>query len=143
VELHRTEASQVAALHTRAGQWYLENGLVSEAIRHAVAGGDIAGAADLLAQRWSELLQRGDLAAITQALDRLGDETVRADPRLCLVRAWMTINLGQVSELSEWIEAAESALTGWPGRDAVAFGAAAGMLRCIEEYLTGDAGAAI
>jgi LuxR family maltose regulon positive regulatory protein len=143
VELQRSEGPALAGLHSRAARWYIENGLIPETIRHTVATGDIAGAADLLAQRWGELLQRGDLADITRALDCIGEEAVRVDPRLCLVRAWMTINLGRVPELIEWIEAAERALKDWPASESIAFQAAAGMLRCIEQYLTGDAGAAI
>ena len=143
LDLRRTEPAEIAALHRRAAGWFLQTGHLSEAIRHLVSAGDRADAADLLAARWSQLLQRGDLAAITQSLDVLGDDAVRADPRLCLVRAWMTINLGRVGELAEWIDAAEKALPAWDGDGTSAFGAAAGMLRCMEEYLTGDAGAAI
>ena len=143
LDLRRTEPAEIAALHRRAAGWFLQTGHLSEAIRHLVSAGDRADAADLLAAGWSQLLQRGDLAAITQSLDVLGDDAVRADPRLCLVRAWMTINLGRVGELAEWIDAAEKALPVWDGTGTSAFAAAAGMLRCMEEYLTGDAGAAI
>lgn len=143
VELERTERHGLPDLHRRAATWFLDNGFVAEAIRHATIGGDSQRAADLLAERWSDLLQRGDLAAITQALDALGDSVVRADPRLCLIRAWMTINLGRVTELGDWLDTAEIALKEWSGTDTADFTAAAGMLRCIEEYLTGNAGAAI
>ena len=129
VELGRTEASEIAALHRRAAGWFLQKGHLPEAIRHQVSAGDRADAADLLAAQWSRLLQRGDLAAITQSLDLLGDAAVRADPRLCLVRAWMTINLGRVTELGGWIDAAEKALPAWDGDGTSAFGAAAGSPR--------------
>src|SRR5207249_1308570 len=59
VELQRREGPAVAGLHARAAQWYTENGFVPEATRHAVAAGDAAAAADLLAHQWGELLQRG------------------------------------------------------------------------------------
>jgi LuxR family maltose regulon positive regulatory protein len=143
VELEHTEPWEIAALHRRAAEWFLERGYLPEAIRHRVNAGDRAHAGDLLVAQWSQLLQRGDLAAITQSLDLLGDGAVRADPRLCLVRAWMTINLGRVTELADWIDAGEKALTAWDGNDTTAFAAASWMLRCMEEYLTGDAGAAI
>jgi LuxR family maltose regulon positive regulatory protein len=143
VELERTAADEIPTLHRRAAGWFLENGHLPESLRHLVNAGDRLGAAELLAERWSELLQRGDLAAITQSLDLLGDETVRADPRLCLVMAWMTINLGRVTELTDWIDAAERALKDWDGESSTVFAAAAGMLRCIEEYLTGDTSGAI
>jgi LuxR family maltose regulon positive regulatory protein len=143
VELARTEPGEVRAIHGRAATWFLDHGHLPEAIRHFVHGGDRLSAADLLAARWSELLQRGDLAAITQSLDLLGDDIVRGDPRLCLIRAWMTINVGRVTELADWIDAADRALKDWAGKEGTAFTAATGMLRCIEEYLTGNAGAAI
>jgi LuxR family maltose regulon positive regulatory protein len=143
IELELTAPDQVRILHGRASGWFASRGYVAEAVRHAVAAGTPQTAAHLLADQWSNLLQRGDLAGIVQSLDILGDDVVRTDPRLCLVRAWMTINLGIVGDLADWIDAADSALQESDESDQSVFEAAAGMLRCIEQYLTGNAGGAI
>jgi LuxR family maltose regulon positive regulatory protein len=143
IELDLTAPDEIPNLHSRASRWFAEHGYVAEAVRHAVAADIPEAAADLLAEQWSNLLQHGDLAGIVQSLEALGDEIVRADPRLCLIRAWMTINLGRVGDLSDWIDAAYIALKEWGETDRTVFGAAAGMLRCIEQYLTGNATGAI
>ena len=69
---------------------------------------------------------------------------VTDDPRLCLTRAWIAVNAGRIDEIDRWIQAAERvARLDTDGADASSFEAAAGMLRCIHEYLEGDVGAAI
>ena len=40
-------------------------------------------------------------------LDRLPEERVLGDPRLCLIRAWVAINVGQLDDLDLWVAAAE------------------------------------
>ena len=142
VELRRSGAD-IDDLHRRAAAWLLRNGFVSDAIRHVTLASDVREAADLIAEHWASFLQRGDISAVIGWLDALGDDGVRADPRLCLIRAWMAINIGRIDDLPDWIEAADLAAKAWPGQEALTFTAAAAMLRCIAEYLSGDAGAAI
>ncbi|BBY41531.1 hypothetical protein MMAN_56650 [Mycobacterium mantenii] len=48
-ELRRTEPDLVADLHRRAATWFETEGLIDEARRHLVGGGDIARSADVLA----------------------------------------------------------------------------------------------
>ena len=142
LELQRSGAT-VDELHRRAATWLLRNGFVADAIRHITLARDEAEAADLIAEHWASFLQRGDVSAVIGWLDALGDDAVRTDPRLCLIRAWMAINIGCIDDLPDWIDAADEAAKAWPGQAALTFTAAAAMLRCIAEYLSGDAGAAI
>ena len=125
LELGRAELADIDDLHRRAAAWLLDHDLVAEAIRHTILADDEYEAAELIAEHWTEFLQRGELAAVIGWLDALGDDAVRADPRLCLVRAWMTINVGQVNELPGWIDVAERAAKEWSGQDAETFAAAA------------------
>ena len=143
LELSRSNPADVAELHRRAASWLLEHGLVADAVRHTTLARDEHAAADLIAEHWAAFLQRGELATVVGWLDALGDAVVRADPRTCLVRAWIAVNVGRINELPGWIDDAEAAARDWPTQDAVALTAAAAMLRCIEEYLRGDAGGAI
>ena len=143
LELDRTTTIDRAALHRRAAAWLLDHGLAADAIRHTTLAGDHHHAADLIAEHWPIFLQRGELSTVIGWLDALSEDAIRTDPRLCLVRAWITINVGRVNDLGDWIDAAERAAKEWPHHDATTLAAAAAMLRCIEEYLTGDAGAAI
>jgi LuxR family maltose regulon positive regulatory protein len=143
-ELDRAEPELVSSLHRRAAAWLRADGHVSEAIHHSTLAGDFADAADLIALHWSAFLQRGQLETVVGWLDALPDAAVADDPRLCLTRAWIAVNEGRIDEVDRWIEAANRATALGPaGDDAVSFEAAAGMLRCIHEYLEGDVSGAI
>ncbi|BBZ37068.1 LuxR C-terminal-related transcriptional regulator [Mycobacterium conspicuum] len=58
-ELQRSEPDLVADLHRRAATWLETEGLIDEAERHLVAGGDIARSADLIAADWCDKFNRG------------------------------------------------------------------------------------
>jgi len=143
-ELETAEPELVPELHRHASEWLRENGDVPQAIHHATLAGDFAASADLIALNWSAFLQRGQLESVAGWLDALPSDVVTDDPRLCLTRAWIAVNAGRIDEVDRWIEAAEQAAQlGSADGDAVLFEAAAGMLRCIHEYLEGDVGSAI
>jgi len=143
-ELEQAEPERIAALHRRAALWLREAGHVSEAIRHSTLVGDVEDAAELIALHWSAFLQRGQLETVAGWLERLPPEVVADDSRLCLTRAWIAVNEGRIDEVERWIEAAERATALSSGEEeTVSLEAAAGMLRCIHEYLEGDVGGAI
>jgi LuxR family maltose regulon positive regulatory protein len=143
-ELDQDEPELVPLLHRRAAAWLRDTGQVAESIHHSTLAGDFADAADLIALNWSAFLQRGQLETVASWLDALPHSAVADDPRLCLTRAWIAVNEGRIDDVDRWIEAADRATAlGSTGNDAVSFEAAAGMLRCIHEYLAGDVGGAI
>ena len=143
-ELTQTQPQLVPVLHRRAAAWHRQAGDVPEAIRHATAAGDHAEAAELIVRHWTDFLQRGQLHTVAGWLEELPAPVVTGDPRLCLTKAWLAVNTGQIDQLDRWIQAAEQAVRHGPARhDAVGFQAAAAMLRCIHWYLSGDVGQAI
>lgn len=143
-ELEQDEPELISSLHRRAAVWLRDAGHVSKAIHHSTLAGDFADAADLIALHWSAFLQRGQLETVAGWLDALPAAVVADDPRLCLTRAWIAVNEGRSEEVDRWIKAAERATRLGPvGEDPVSLEAAAGMLRCIHEYLEGDVGGAI
>ena len=76
---------EVAALHRRAAAWYLAAGRDRRGrSSHAAAGGDLDGAADLIAEHWAGYERSGWTATTERWLALLPPERVRADPRLCL-----------------------------------------------------------
>jgi LuxR family maltose regulon positive regulatory protein len=101
----------VAALHRRAGDWLGREGLLPEAIGHALAGG---AAQDAVA--WIEALTPTMFAtmsihrALTGWLASLPEPVVRARPLLCLARAWLLIHRVELEEAAVWIDAAARAL---------------------------------
>ena len=51
-------------LHRRAYEWHLREGLVAEAISHAIAAGDHGRAAELMAASWLSFVNRGELVTL-------------------------------------------------------------------------------
>ena len=101
----------VAALHRRVAAWYGREGLLPEAIGHALAGGAAADAAV-----WIEALMPRMFATMSvhqtlaDWLVTLGEPLVRTRPLLCLAQAWLLIHRVELVAAAAWIEAAESAL---------------------------------
>ncbi|MEZ4714073.1 MAG: LuxR C-terminal-related transcriptional regulator [Caldilineaceae bacterium] len=62
--LHQTYPAQIPTLHSRASQWYEQNGLHSEAIQHALAGQEWDRAMDLIDQIADSKLVRDRFAVI-------------------------------------------------------------------------------
>jgi LuxR family maltose regulon positive regulatory protein len=143
-ELNRTAPELVPELHRRACVWYHEAGAIHEAIEHATAASDYAGASALIAAHWYEFLQRGRQATVAAWIDRLPLETVTADPDLCLTRAWLGVNTGRLDEVDRWIEAAAHAAAGRPPPDGLPpLSAGVASLRAIHRYMEGNVGAAV
>jgi LuxR family maltose regulon positive regulatory protein len=138
-ELARAEPERVAALHRRASSWFHDHGSVSEAIRHAISAGDVAWASELIAGHWYRYLQRGRIETVAAWLEALGYDNVRGDAGLCLTKAWIGVNTGQLDEVARWIVAAERVGTGESPE--VESGVAA--LQEIHRYMDGDVDAAV
>ena len=63
--------ADIADLHRRAGRWYEDNGIIAEAIRHAVAAGDELSAARMVETRFHEVLNQEDWRRLARWLDLL------------------------------------------------------------------------
>ncbi|GIJ72980.1 LuxR C-terminal-related transcriptional regulator [Virgisporangium ochraceum] len=101
----------VAALHRRASAWLGREGLLPEAIGHAVAGGATEDAA-----AWVEALAPAMFATMSvhrilaDGLAALPERVVRGRPMLCLAHAWLLIHRVDLEPATAWTEAAASAL---------------------------------
>jgi LuxR family maltose regulon positive regulatory protein len=123
-ELIRTHPDEAVELHRRASKWHRQAGSIPEAIRHAVTAGDIVEAAELVARHWNRFFNMGELETVTGWLDALPLGVVTADARLSIARAWLAMDAGRLTEVEEWIAAAEKGLESGSPSDAD------GSLRC-------------
>lgn len=138
-ELRRNEPDLVADLHRRAAAWFEAEGLIDEAVRHLVAGGDIARSADLIAADWADEFNGGGMSTVAALLNLLPEETVLEDPRLSVARAWIALSVGQLDDAAEWIEAVE---TKSPDiGDGI--GAQVVVLRAVHSFKTAEVAAAL
>ncbi len=115
LELRRTLAEEMPALHRRAAEWFSEHGEVLDAIRHTQAAGDWHDAARLLADQSFSLTLDG-YAQTIQALMRAFPPG--ADyPELALVRAGNDLGQGRLDEAAAHLAIAGTyAVTAPPAR---------------------------
>src|SRR6185437_14065092 len=79
---------RVPELHRAAAEWYAEHGLPDDAIRHALAGGDTARAAELVEEHLEEQVwRRAQGATIAAWLAALPVEEIHRRPLLTLGQA--------------------------------------------------------
>jgi LuxR family transcriptional regulator, maltose regulon positive regulatory protein len=136
-ELLRSEPDRVAELHQRAAAWFEAEGLIDEAIRHLVAGGDTAKSADLVAAHWETEFNNGGLSTVSGWLDLLPGDIASQDPRLIAIRAWMAMNVGRFDNAHSCIETLEARLADGSA-DHYSLGAQLVALREVHAWKTGD-----
>lgn len=94
----RRSPEQIAALHSRASRWFADRDRVEEALDHALAAGDSASASGLVARRRQAAMNREDWHRLNGWLDRLPADSIEADPRLLMARAWCLSFLNRTGE---------------------------------------------
>jgi LuxR family maltose regulon positive regulatory protein len=107
LQLRRTLAEHVPALHRLAAGWFARHGHVVEAIEHTQAAGDWPDAARLLADHSFSLTLDGQAQTI-QVLLRAFPPGAGADPGLALVRAGGDLVQGRLDEAAAHLAVAET-----------------------------------
>ena len=149
--LQQDQPGRVPELHRNAAAWCEEHGLADDAIRHAVAAGEMVRAARLIERHFDTVyMSRGEGATIERWLSALPDDLVRSRPRLLLAQGLLAANHGRAEIVERSVEAAGRAPAG--GTDELfepTAGRAASLLvnvaalnalcRSYAAYLRGDA----
>ena len=79
---------QVAVLHRQASAWFDEQGLLDEALHHALAAGDLDLAARLMVAGIRDVINREDRPTLERWLRLLPEEIIQQQPGLLMIRAW-------------------------------------------------------
>ncbi len=90
------DQADVAELHRRASIWYEEEGLLVEALRHALAAEDFERAAQLVELTWSVMDRSRRSAPWLGWVKALPDELVQVRPVLSLGYAWALLDRGEL-----------------------------------------------
>jgi LuxR family transcriptional regulator, maltose regulon positive regulatory protein len=118
-ELAQTEPGVVSALHERASAWLDQSGRADEAISHARAAGDTAGAIDLITRNWHAYVGSGRVGTVRGWLSSLGNEVVAAHPAAAHCAAWAAALSGDRESLRRWLPVIEAAEHDGPLPDGV------------------------
>ena len=108
--LEREQPGRVQELHRAAAAWSDEHDLGDDAVRHALAAGDAAWAAQLVERHVDALLRRSEGVTLRRWLSTLPVEVLRARPRLCLAQGFNAVVSGQVEAIEPLLDDAERAL---------------------------------
>jgi LuxR family maltose regulon positive regulatory protein len=100
---------EVPILHRRASVWFERNGLLPDAVRHALAGEDFGRAADLVEQVAPALSQARQEAMLLTWFRALPEEVLRNRPVLNAGYAGILLSCGLLDEVDQRLSDAE----GW------------------------------
>jgi LuxR family transcriptional regulator, maltose regulon positive regulatory protein len=136
-ELERRQPGRAIELHDRAGRWFLDAGMVSEAIGHLTAAGELDAAAELIDEHWLAFTNAGQRETVARWMDRLPHGYIAADGRLCLAQARTALAVGERGEVLPWVDLAAQAPRNNPADD-VELGEEATVIRAAAWQLLGD-----
>ena len=132
--LHQIHADQVPTLHRRASEWYERNGLIGEAVEHALSAEDFERAAHLIEGVAEATVMRSEIATFLSWVEAVPDDMVRARPLLCVFHAGALLLSGRP------LDAVESRLQdATEGDTAGQFAGEAAAFRALIATLQGDA----
>ena len=136
-ELGRREPRRVAELHDRAGRWFLDAGMVSEAIGHLTAAGELDVASQLIDSHWLAFTNAGQRETVARWMDQLPGGYIASDGRLCLAQARTALTVGERDEVLRWVDLATQAPANNPCDDAE-LGEEVTVVRAAAWQLLGD-----
>lgn len=109
--LQQTQSNLMPVLHRRASAWYEQNGLIAEAVNHALAAQEWERAAQLLTLIVNQIVGMDTLAGQAQSILRwltaLPAAVVRTNPTFCFYHATVLMFTGQLGEAEAWLDSAE------------------------------------
>jgi LuxR family maltose regulon positive regulatory protein len=106
--LRDKEPELIPELHRRASQWYETEGLVDEAIQHALAAGDMEGATRLVDGIAASLVLGRNSIVLRNWVDQLPSDWRQDYPMLCVWYAWAMVFLWQLDAIEPILEIAEA-----------------------------------
>jgi LuxR family maltose regulon positive regulatory protein len=102
--LARTHPDLVERLHLLASDWFHQEGMLTEAVRHALAAGDYERAATLLEGNALVMMDDGELSLLLDWLGALPSELMLQQPWLNVASAWFYLYNGQIENTLPYID---------------------------------------
>ena len=106
--LHATDTLSENKLHRLASQWFAAEGLIPEAIHHALEASDWDRAAALISDNSVPMLRNGELITLLSWLKALPNEVIFTRPELCQNYGWVLTLTGQLDAADVYLQQAES-----------------------------------
>jgi LuxR family maltose regulon positive regulatory protein len=107
-------SAELAGLHRRASAWFSGQGLVEEAIHHALQAGDFDPAADLVEGCAQAVISGGRQTTLQRWLAALPAAVLLQRPKLRIFQAWTRYIQGDASAAIQILEDTQPSLDGLP-----------------------------
>jgi len=111
-EYERRRPGERAELHRRAAAWYAERDDPDAVVRHLLAAGEVAAAANVIADSWTTMWNRGQAETVRRWLGSFADRQILAQPALTITAGWVYTALDDRKLGERWGRAACSARVG-------------------------------
>jgi LuxR family maltose regulon positive regulatory protein len=115
-ELRRSHPEEETRLHRRASDWYGARADVDRAMHHAVAAGDTARAAGLLASNAPEYVTHARNGTMEHWLDNFTPDEIADQPALALAVANSHLLTGELAPVQRWASVTRRVLHETPPR---------------------------
>ena len=111
-QLKRFWPERIPRLHQRASNWYAENHVPSEAIRHALAAGDIDRVHKAVAGNALAMVENAELFDVLRLFKELSGHQISSNPWLCMAYAWVKAYADPSTGMNDLLQQAEQGLSG-------------------------------
>jgi LuxR family maltose regulon positive regulatory protein len=102
-----SSTEELAMLHRRASAWYANQGLIEEALRHALAAGDASEATHLVEAQFLQAFKQEQMVLLERWLRLLPENQIQGSPDLLFAKAWLLQMHGQLNDIPHLLKIAE------------------------------------
>ena len=129
--------NEIRELHERASRWFAGQGLVEEAMNHALEADDIKLAATIVEKYGQNLLNSLERRTLEKWLSLLPQDLIWQRPRLTLAKAWLLYREWRLTEMESTLKKTEGALAdvALPEKESILIQAQIATLRSVISYL--------
>jgi len=136
LEQHYPDA--LPRLHARASRWFEQNGLLPEAIRHSISGGDQERVIQLIEQNTPQLIMGGELNTLSNWIKAV-ESRFQTRPWFHIIQAWLSILTGRPERAEEELLVAERLMSSQePGNEIKLMHGAIATGRSYRSFMEGD-----
>jgi LuxR family maltose regulon positive regulatory protein len=103
--LQRIHPTLVPELHRRASAWFEQQGMIHDAVHHALAAADYGQAARMIEYSFiNSFVRRGEIPTLQRWIARLPDDLIRSSIELSILRGWLLFFSGKHEEALLYLE---------------------------------------
>ena len=102
---------EIAALHERASVWFEENGLIEEALHHALAGDSPEAAGRLVTRHRHDLMNREEWHRLRRWIHLIPRDIIEKGPDLLVLQAWSLWNQIRLREMAGVLDRVDTLLS--------------------------------